>query len=176
MLELIRCDPNTAAADIISNTSAETLFSNYYISEANSYVTDNSARFFDIEAYGVLSTLVTTPGTLTMKLKWGSTIIGATAAVQLPAAALSQTGWHFQGKIRIGLTGTSGLVVGFGAFTIDNANVDIISIMTNPGTGQTGYKTVNTQTLANVGLSATFSIASTSNIIQCNDLEIVEKR
>ncbi len=172
--QLLLGDVAVPAGNQIANSAAATSFAAALQWPANLDSANNQNRTFRIKAFGSLSTLVTTPGTLTLKLLWGATALAATIAVQLPAAALTNAGWMLDAVIRVCITGTSGKVATQGMLIIDNAGLAITAALVNAGTGATGQITVNTQTAQNIALQSQFSIANAANVITLLEMMVEE--
>ena len=133
-----------------------------------------------IDATGVISTVVTTPGTLTIDLGFGGTAILTTGAMTLNAVAQTNTPWY----LRIMATA---LTVGAGTaatlrytgFWLSPASINVALGATGPGPGgqivpysgtATGATTAGASgfdsTISNViDINATWSVASASNSI-----------
>jgi len=173
MQRVLISDLSVPAANSISNTAAETAFTWLVPFPANSSSGDTQGRTYRLKLYGYHSSDGTTPGTLTLKLKWGSTALCATRAITVPVS-LSNAGWIMDAVVRICTTGTSGKVSAQGFFTLDNAGTAIVSGMVNTGTGTTGQITINTQTAQNLTITATMSSALAANTIVLADCIIEE--
>lgn len=135
---------------------------------------DQIGKRFVVRAQGRCSNVVTTPGTLTLRLKFGAIIVGASKAIALNIVAKTNVGWHLDWYFTaraIGATTTaqfmhngiwvSESVVGAAAGASGSA-----VLQDTPVVG-TGFDS----TIANVvDLAAIFSI--TGNSIQAHDFSI----
>lgn len=133
-----------------------------------------------VEASGRVSNIVTTPGTLTLKLKLGSIAIWDSGAIQLNAVAKTNVPW----RLRVPLTcravgaGTSANLIGIGEFQSESVvgsplpsaggNGVLLVPVGAPVVGA-GFDSTAAQTL---DLTATFSIANAGNAIQCHQFRL----
>jgi hypothetical protein len=135
-----------------------------------------------IKASGRISTVVTTPGNLTLDVRFGATTVvfngGATA---LNIVAQTNATWDYEADLivrSIG-SGTAGTILGTGKWT-SRASLNAPAVGTTTGVGVvllpdtapvvgTGFDT----TVANtVDFFATFSVANASNSIQTHQYEL----
>jgi hypothetical protein len=163
-----------STGDQISNTAAETAFASVVpIIWANSDLGPNSGRSFKIKARGYYSCSAT-PGTLVLKAKIGSTILGATSAISLPSAGVTNQGWLLDAYAQIVSTGTSGKMSFQGEAFFNNGGslimADLINTVGSPPASPWGQITLNTQTAASLSLSMTFSTANAGNSITLTQL------
>lgn len=133
-----------------------------------------------VEAAGRVSNIVTTPGTLTLKLKLGSIAVWDSGAIQLNAVAKTNVPWH----LRVPLTcravgsGTTANLLGIGEFQSESivgspaptagGNGSLLVPVGAPVVGA-GFDSTAAQTL---DLTATFSIANAGNAIQCHQFRL----
>lgn len=170
----LRLADNTVPAGNSFNTSAaENNFASAWPLPANSESLSNAGRTYVMKAYGYISSLGSSPGSLTLKVKWGATVLGTATISTLPTS-LSSAGFMLDALVTVCTTGTSGKVSCQGFVTLDNVNVGVTAGIVNTGTVATGQITVNTQTAANLQISETFSVSSASNIITLSQLLIGE--
>lgn len=172
-VRLLLADNTVPAANSFNNSSAETVFGSVVPLPANTEALSNAGRSYRIKAFGYLSSKASAPGTLTFKIKWGSTLLVATAAIALPVS-LANAGFVLDAHLVVCVTGTSGKVSSQGFVTIDNAGAAVTAGMVNTGTVATGQIAVNTQTGVNLGISATFSLADTGNIATLTQMIVEE--
>ena len=176
-MELLRVANNTVpSGNQITNVTAKTYFADNWPLPSNTDNGSNTGRTFRVQAFGYISSLVTTPGTLTLALNVGTTAICSTAAIQLPAVALSNAGFKLDAVAVLCTSGTSGKWSAQGFVTFDPQAVTFVSNygMVNTGTAATGQISINTNTAALLQLSATFSVQSASNIITATQILIYE--
>jgi hypothetical protein len=130
-----------------------------------------------ITAAGVISNIITTPGLLTLDIRFGAVIAWTSSAMQLNAVAKAGVGWWFEflGTCRTLGTGAAeptAQLIGIGKFTSESIvgsplpAVGGAGVLVEPaGPGTLG--TVFDSTAANaVNLFATFTIGGTGNSIQ----------
>lgn len=133
-----------------------------------------------VEAAGRVSNIVTTPGTLTLKIKLGSVTVWDSGAIQLNAVAKTNVPW----RLRVPLTcravgaGVSANLLGIGEFQSESVvgsplpsaggNGVLLVPVGAPAVG-TGFDSTAAQT---IDLTATFSIADAGNAIQCHQFRL----
>jgi predicted nucleic acid-binding Zn ribbon protein len=160
---LVSANTSVPVGNTVNNVAAETDFPTNYTLPAN-YC--QPGRVIRITAAGVYGTSAG-GNTVTLKLKFGSTIIGATGAVN-PGVGISNRGWRMDYQIICDTTGTSGTVEGQGAvflFTTSSGSVDLE--MPNTGT-----VTINTTTTQQVQVATQWSIANAANTFTLRQLII----
>ena len=146
---------------IISNSSSETSLIGSGVGTltlaANALAEGRTIR---IRVWGVLSSLGVLPGNLTLKVKFGSTVIASTGAVAL-TTGLSSAIFVIECDITCRSTGGSGSVMAQGKALVTTALADISEPMSN------GTSTVTIDTTASnvVGVTAQFSTANAANSI-----------
>lgn len=124
---------------------------------------------------GRISTVVTTPGTLTLALRFGSTDVFSSGAMSLNTTAQTNVHWHLEGELVCRATGTgtsttmfpklchfrSHAVIGSSAPTAGGAGEHLLPYNTAPAVG-TGFDFSTSQLIS---LFGTWSVASASNSI-----------
>lgn len=156
---------NTAVlvTDQIFNTTSETTFGAQVPFPANADTSSHQGRTIRLKGFFALSTAPATPGTLILKIKWGASVLAASAAIALPAGLANAGGW-FEAVVVICATGSGGKISCQGFGMIDNAGTPISFSFVNAGVGAAGQATINTQNAANLGVSAQFSSAASSTV------------
>lgn len=131
-----------------------------------------------VKAMGRISNIVTTPGTLTLRLKFGSIIVAATPAFQLNAVAKTNVLWilDWDLTLRSNGGGTSATLMHSGQWQSESFVGSPLPSAGGPGVGMipasapavgTGFDS----TVANqIDLTAQFSL--TGNSIQCHTYRI----
>jgi hypothetical protein len=183
---LLLAENTVQATNVIANTVSATAFASAIpvlqnldgIGNAASPGT-NAGRMIKIKCHGYISSLVTTPGTLTLTWKWGAVTIGATAAIQLPAAAMVNNHWECEFIILIVEAWTSGRVACQGGGWMDmGLNSGAAAMLpfgfVNTGTVKTGQIVVNTTLASSITLTAQFSIANAANSIALAQMIVEE--
>jgi hypothetical protein len=135
---------------------------------------DVIGKAFRVVAFGRISTVVTTPGTLTLDLRFGSTVIANGGAMTLSTTAKTNVSWWLEWNLicrAIGNSTTANFMhVGqwtaeaAGATTVAGEAKTIMLPQSAPAVG-TGFDSTVAQTL---DMFATWSVASASNSIQCH--------
>lgn len=138
------------------------------------------ANFFSIgkalrvRAHGRISTVVTTPGTLTLDVRFGSTVVFNGAAMSLNTAGLSNVNWWLDLMLTCRAIGTSANLMGGGQW-LSLASINVAGATTGPGPGgcllpfNTAPAVGNnfdSTTAQQVDLFGTWSVANASNSIQ----------
>jgi hypothetical protein len=136
---------------------------------------DQIGKRFAVTAHGRISNIVTTPGTLTLRLKFGSIIVATTAALQLNAVAKTNVFWWMEWMLvarAIG-SGTTANFMHNGAFLSESVvgsplpasgGAGELAVQPSAPAVGTGFDS----TVANViDFAAIFSL--TGNSILCHD-------
>jgi hypothetical protein len=154
----------TADATQISNTTTETIVVPDYTFAANYFYQGRTIRGV---VKGKCSNVVTTPGTLTYRIRMGTTTLSSTLVVASPALGLDTTArtdypWELSFTLVCRTSGTSGTAQVMGK--IEQANV-LSSTATNllpqfiPTPGAAAG-TLNTEVANLLSVSAQFSVAT----------------
>lgn len=134
-----------------------------------------------IEATGRLSCIVTSPGTLTLRIKFGSIAVFDSGAINLNVVAKTNVPW----RLRIPLTsravgsGTSANLIGIGEFQSEalvgaaapsaGGNTSLLVPVGAPAVGS-GFDSTSAQI---VDLTAQFSVANAGNAITCHQFRLI---
>ncbi len=127
-----------------------------------------------IKAGGKISTAASTPGTLTLDCRFGSVIVFNGGASGTLATSASNVTWDLEMDLicrAIG-SGTSANIIGQGRLltaALSTATPILLLPATSPAVGS-GFDSTASQA---VDLFATWSVASASNTITCNNYELV---
>src|SRR6185503_17170009 len=134
-----------------------------------------------VYAAGRLSNIVTTPGTLTLDLRLGGTVVFNGGAMQLSTTAHTNVPWEWSVNLTLRATGTTGNFIGQGNMTSQAINIS----GADPTTGHSTLETPNTNPAVgnNVDLTAalaldlfaTFSIANSANLIQTTQFKLISE-
>jgi hypothetical protein len=157
---LLTANTSIPGGNTVANTNTETNFASNYSLPAN-YC--QPGRVIRVIAQGVFSTASGNPQ-ITLKLKFGSTVIGASPTGAL-VGSLSNREWRMEYQITCDTTGASGTVEGQGIvffFTAAAASND--EEMLNTGT--VTVDTTSAQTLQLSWTWSTANVASTSTLRQ----------
>lgn len=92
-------------------------------------------RVLRVRAAGRISNIVTTPGTLTLDVRFGSVIVFNGGAMQLNAVAKTDVTWIFQADLVVRAigSGTAANLIGIGSWTSESVVGSAV-----PGTGGSG--------------------------------------
>lgn len=163
---------STTATSILPATAKYTI-------PANALQVGNTFR---VKAAGRLSNIVTTPGTLTLDLRMGSTITAFNGgAMQLSTSAHTTLPWYFDVLLTVRSigSGTSATIMGQGICSSQCLSLTAVADSTTtpatllipnvtPVVGS-GFDS----TVANIfDMFATFSIANAANLIQLHQFEL----
>lgn len=152
---------STTATSILPAAAKCTLPANYL----------QIGRVLQLTAKGRISNIVTTPGTLTFSVRFGSTAVFTGSGMSLNTTAKTNVSWEAQILLTCRSIGasTSATMMGQGTFTSESnvgsaANTALVAMMplSAPAVG-TGFDSTATQ---QVDLFAAFSVANAGNSIQ----------
>jgi hypothetical protein len=158
---------STTATSILPAAAKFTLPANYFA----------IGRVLRINAWGRISNVVTTPGTLTLDVRFGSTVVFNGGAMQLNTTAKTNVSWRaiIMLTCRSIGSGTSATLFGQGDWCSESATGsaagvanDILMPASAPAVG-TGFDSTASQA---IDLFATFSVASASNSIQLHQYTV----
>lgn len=132
-----------------------------------------------VRAAGIISTVVTTPGTMTFSILFGAVVVFATQAISLNIVAQTNVTWVLEIELTVRAvgTGTAANVLGIGTFTSQAiiaasagaAGAPVVCVpATSPAAG-TGFDSSQAQA---VDFQATWSVASATNSITCEQLTL----
>lgn len=146
-----------------------------------SYFFDRIGKSLILRAAGRISTVVTTPGTLTLALKFGSIVVATSGAMTLNTTAQTNTPWvlDMESVLRSIGSGTaatlfsqglfrSHAVIGSSAIGTGGAGCQMLPYNSAPAVGN-GFDATAAQTVDLVG---TWSVANSSNSIQLHQMSL----
>lgn len=148
----------------VANTTSETAFASNFTIPANSLAVGQVIR---VKAFGVYSTDTISAGNITLRVKFGSTTLCATAALT-NVVSLTNQGWTLDALLIVDTTGATGTVEAQGMAFLTTA------INTAMNAGMTNTSTVVVDTTANqtVQISVQWSAASANNSIVLRQLVV----
>jgi len=162
---------STTATSILPVIAKPTLPANYLF----------AGKIFRVRASGRISTVVTTPGTLTLDFRLGSVSVFSSGAMTLNTTAQTNVGWIYDTMMTVravGATTTANIlgqglwvshaVIGSPLPTAGGAGEHILPFNTAPVVG-TGFDSTAAQL---VDLFATWSVANAANSITCHQFMI----
>lgn len=139
------------------------------------YFFDRVSKELAIRAAGRISTVVTTPGTLTLELRLGSIVVASSGAMTLNTTAQTNTPWVLDWVLNLRTIGAgtaatlfhqgtfrSHAVIGSAAIGTGGAGCQMIPYNSAPAVGN-GFDATAAQLLE---LFATWSVSNASNSIQ----------
>jgi hypothetical protein len=159
----------------ISNTVTETIVAPDLVIGAR---TMQSTRCLRVWAFGVNSNVVTTPGTLTFRIRWGGvagTVLLQSAAQGLDTTAHTNALWSIMAYITCRTSGSSGTFLSGGNLNVFNvlastaANLlpALMGSAGTPGTSGNAAVTVDTTADKNLSVTAQFSVATSPTNLTC---------
>lgn len=161
----------TTATSLLPVIAKPTLPANYLF----------AGKMFRVSASGRISTVVTTPGTLTLDLRLGSVNVFSSGAMTLNTTAQTNVGWFYEALLTVravGATTTANVlgqgswqshaVIGSPAPTAGGAGEHILPYNAAPAVG-TGFDSTAAQL---VDLFGTWSVNSAQNQITCHQFII----
>lgn len=125
---------------------------------------------YRITARGIYGTKAATPGTLTIKIKFGTTVIVSTG-MPTPTANATNEFWQLEADITCYTTGAGGTVMGNGAFSFTDGATANMNVFKMTNTSTVAIDTTATQA---IGITAKWGTADTANTISLQTL-VVEK-
>ena len=139
------------------------------------YFFDRVGKRLRVKAAGRISTLATTPGTLTLDVKLGSIIVFSSGAMTLNTSAKTNVGWLYEADLicrAIG-SGTTANLLGQGLFTSEAViaalrPTHVLPFNAAPAVGS-GFDSTAAQALDFV---ATWSVANASNSITLHQFHV----
>jgi hypothetical protein len=162
---------STTATSLLPVIAKPTLPANYLF----------AGKMFRVRATGRISTVVTTPGTLTLDFRLGSVAVFSSGAMTLNTVAQTNVGWIYDAIMTVRAVGatttanilgqgtwTSHAVIGSAAIGTGGAGTQIMPYNAAPAVG-TGFDSTAAQL---VDLFGTWSVANAANSITCHQFLI----
>lgn len=150
----------TASGTQISNTTTETIIHPNITIPAN-YMQDG--RAIEVFEFFMFSNVVTTPGTLTLRLRWGGvagTVIAATDAIALSTTAQTNRLGSIEAIIQTRSNGSSGTVFATGQVSLGASAGTSSLLMGSAGSASPAAVTVDLTADTALALTAQFSVAT----------------
>lgn len=154
---------NTAATNIVTNTTTETAFDQVWKFPDQSQHLLTAPTHITIRARGLISTQLVAPA-ITLRFRWGGisgTVVASTGSLSI-TSSLSDAGFQLEASMLITSLGASGAMESQGYTSFQSG---ILTLLSNYMTNASPI-TFNTQTAADVIVTAQWGAASTSNKIQ----------
>lgn len=159
----------------ISNSTSETIVCPDFNIPAYYMAPGRTLRVW---AYGLMSNVVTTPGTLTMRLRWGGvagTVLVASAAQGLDTTARTNSMWLLMATITCRSSGGSGSAFSGGILfgnvlssTAANLLPALLGSAGTPLASANAAVTIDTTTAKLLSVTAQFSVATSPTNLTCN--------
>lgn len=168
-------DTITADGTQISNSTSETIMCPDFNIPAY-YMTPG--RTLELYAWGVLSNVVTTPGTLIVRLRWGGvagTVLLASGALALDTTARTNALWRLHAHVVCRTAGATGTFMSGGEFNTPDTLSSTAANLLPPLLGSAGAPlasgnaavTVDTTTAKLLSFTAQFSVATSPTNLTC---------
>ncbi len=160
---------STAATTLLPTQAKLTLPASYF---------DYPGRRLRVTAQGRISNIVTTPGTLTLELRFGSTIIFSGGAMQLSTVAHTDVPWWWTVELTVRAVGSTASFMGQGMFCSQAANVSSADSITGhsfvmtPNTAPAIGTTFASGTAMTMDLYGKFSVSDPANAITLHQYEV----
>jgi len=160
---------STSATSILPAQAKLTVPANYL---------DYVGRKLRISAQGRISNIVTTPGTLTLQVKLGSTAVFSGGAMQLSTTAHTNVPWWWDVELTVRAIGGSANLMGQGKFMSQAANISGAdsttghSLLMTPNSAPTVGSNFDSTAALVLDLFATFSVADAANSITLHQYEV----
>lgn len=160
---------SSSATSILPGQAKLTLPANYL---------DYVGRRLRVSAQGRISNIVTTPGTLTLDLRLGATIVFNGAAMQLSTTAHTAVPWWFEVELTLRVTGATANMMGQGRFFCQAVSVSAAdptsghSFRMAPNSAPAVGNNFDATAALALDLFATFSIADAGNALTLHQYEV----
>lgn len=167
-------DAITADGTQISNTTSETIVCPDFSIPAYYMV---PGRTLEVIAGGVMSNVITTPGTLTLRIRWGGvagTLLCATAALALDTTARTNSQFRLMAELTCRSAGATGTFLSQG-FVLNNTLSSTAANLLPALMGSAGAPlasanaavTVDTTTAKLLSVTAQFSVSTSPTNLTC---------
>lgn len=150
------------AGNTVANSTSETNFASKRTLSANSLSVGQVIR---VTAYGIYGTDAISAGTITLKLKVGSTDL-ATSGALTNIVGLANRGWTLNALAVVTAIGASGAIETQGWAALSTA----VNTATVADLETTAATSVDTTVSLDIQISVTLSVADTDNTIQLRQL------
>lgn len=151
----------TASGTAVTATTEAVLFPNVTI--PGNYMQDG--RAVELFIFGQFSNIVTTPGTVVFKIRWGGvagTVIAQTAAIQLNAAAQTNQMFSIEALLQTRSNGATGTIMGTGVTTMSVEGTTAPHFMGSAGAASPAVATVDLTADTALSVTAVFSLTGNS--------------
>ena len=139
----------------------------------------NIGQSLRIKAAGRLSNIVTTPGTLTLDIKFGSTVIFGGGAMQMSTTSHTTLPWWYEALLTCRAVGSSANFMGQAIATSQCLSLTAVADSTTtpatlllPNSTPAVGNNFDSTTSQVIDMFATFSIANVGNLIQLHQFSL----
>jgi hypothetical protein len=136
----------------------------------------NTGRALNLKIWGKVSSIVTTPGTLTFQIRYGGvtgTSLCASAAIALNAVAQTTDTFMIDADIIVRSEGTSGTAIAQASVLLGpDASTNVVNFM--PATGA-AVTTIDTTSSKALSVTAQFSVANAGNTLTVQQYYITSR-
>lgn len=156
---------SVAGGDTVANTAAQTNFASKLSIPAN---TLRVGQVLTLEVYGTYGTDAVTAGTITLRIKFGSTVL-VTSGALTNVVSLSNRGWMARAVLTVISLGATGTIEAQGYAALATA----ISTAAIADLENTAVVTVDTTATQDLQVSVEFSVADADNTITQRALTVL---
>lgn len=159
----------TTATSILSAQAKLTLPANYL---------DYIGRSFRVVAAGRISNIVTTPGTMTLDLRLGATVVFNGAAMQLSTTAHTSVPWLWEVELTVRAIGSAASLMGQGVFMSQAASISGAdsttghSLLLTPNTAPAVGNTFDSTTSLVLDMFGKWSVGDPANSITVHQFKV----
>ncbi len=143
----------------IANKTTKSTISDAYVTPQNQDSGSNSGNYYAIKSYGYITTKASSPGSLTVTINLGSTVLGTMTFSSVPVG-LTNAGINLEVFIVRTATGSSGAYSCQGQMSINNGGTLVVASIFNSST-----ITINTRNPNNLAIAAQWSVADPTNSV-----------
>lgn len=160
---------STSATSILPAQAKLTFPANYL---------DYIGRSFRVVAAGRISNIVTTPGTLTLDLRLGSTVVFNGGAMQLSTTAHTTVPWWWEVELTVRAVGSAASLMGQGIFFSQAASISGAdpttghSLLLTPNTAPAVGNTFDSTASLTLDCFAKFSVADPANAVTLHQFKV----
>lgn len=158
---------STTQASIIPAAAKLTMPANYF----------TVGTMIKVNAWGQISNVVTTPGTLLFQVLFGATAVfnNASATIALNAAAKTNVPWFFEAVGTVRAEGTTANIMWQGQFTSESvvgAAVGTAGSALHPNTAPAVGSNFDATVAQVIDLQAKFSVATATTALTCHQYKV----
>jgi hypothetical protein len=139
---------------------------------------DYAGRTLRVRAAGRISNIVTTPGTLTLDVRLGGTVVFNGGAMQLSTTAHTTVPWWWEVMLTVRGVGSSATLMGQGIFFSQAANISSSdaatghSLLMSPNSTPAVGTSFDSTAAQQMDLFGTFSVSNAGNAITLHQYEV----